>query len=69
MTDILFTTKQAADYLNVSMSFLEHDRLYGAEIPFVRVGRRSVRYQKSVLDRYLQSRIRKNTVEPRSTGI
>lgn len=68
MSDTLLTTKQASVYLSVSTSTLEHDRWRGAEIPFVRVGKRSVRYQKSVLDHYLQSRIRKNTIDADQLG-
>lgn len=59
--DKLLTTKQAARFLSVSVAFLERDRWAGAEIPFVRVGSRSVRYQLSELEAYVRSRVRKST--------
>jgi len=59
--DNLLTTKQAARFLSVSVAFLERDRWAGAEIPFVRVGSRSVRYQLSELEAYVRSRVRKST--------
>ena len=55
----LFTTKEAAAYLSVSVSFLERDRWAGATIPYVRVGKRAVRYELETLKAYLRSRIRK----------
>ncbi len=61
MDDRLLTTKEAARILAVSEAFLERDRWAGAEIPFVRVGSRGVRYQRSDLEAYICSRIRKST--------
>ena len=61
MTDRLMTTKEAARYLGVSEAFLERDRWAGAEIPFVRVGARAVRYQLTALEAFVSSRIRKST--------
>ena len=61
MDDRLLTTKEAARFLGVSVAFLERDRWAGAEIPFVRVGSRGVRYRRSDLEAYIQSRIRKST--------
>lgn len=52
----LLTTKQAAEYLGVSMAFLERDRWAGAKVPFVRIGSRTVRYLKSDLEQYIESR-------------
>lgn len=57
----LLTTKEAARFLGVSEAFLERDRWAGAEIPFVRVGARAVRYQISALEAFVNSRIRKST--------
>ncbi len=59
--DKLLTTKEAARFLGVSEAFLERDRWAGAEIPFVRVGSRSVRYQLSELEAFVRSRVRKST--------
>lgn len=61
MDDRLLTTKEAARFLSVSEAFLERDRWAGAEIPFVRVGSRGVRYRRSDLETYIRSRIRKST--------
>ena len=67
MNDRLLTTKEAARFLGVSAAFLERDRWAGAEIPFVRIGSRAVRYQliiefhnPSVRD-YLETRVRSYT--------
>ncbi len=57
----LFTTKEAAKFLGVSAAFLERDRWAGAQIPFIRVGSRAVRYDPDVLNAFVQSRIRKST--------
>ncbi len=57
----LLTTKQAADILGVSQSFLERDRWAGAQIPFVRVGKRSVRYRNKDLDAFIESRVFSST--------
>lgn len=48
---------EAAQYLNVSPEFLQGDRWRGATIPFIRVGRRGVRYRQSDLDNYIESRV------------
>ena len=60
MTNLL-KTKEAARFLGVSEAFLERDRCYGAEIPFVRIGKRGVRYELAVLQEYARGRIRKST--------
>ena len=52
----LLTTKQAAKYLGVSMAFLEGDRWAGAQVPFVRIGSRAVRYLKEDLEAYVKER-------------
>ena len=61
MNEPLLTTKEAAKRLGVSEAFLERDRWAGADIPFIRIGKRGVRYQRETLDAYIQSRIRKST--------
>ncbi len=63
MSERLLTTQEAADYLGISSSFLERDRWAGAQIPFVRVGRRTVRYQLSELDNYIAGKTRTNTAD------
>lgn len=64
MSHNLLTTPQAASFLNVSVAFLERDRWAGARIPFIRVGKRAVRYMRADLDDYLQGQRRSNTFEP-----
>jgi hypothetical protein len=54
----LLTTKEAAKFLGMSEAFLERDRWTGARIPYVLVGKRAIRYERSVLEAYVQSRIR-----------
>ena len=49
------TTAEAAKLLRVSTAFLERERYERPNecIPFVRIGRRCVRYLREDLDRYL----------------
>jgi excisionase family DNA binding protein len=58
----LFSSKEAARYLGMSVAFLERDRWAGARIAFVKIGR-AVRYRRSELDRYIESRTRRSTSE------
>ncbi len=61
MDDRLLTTKEAANFLGVSEAFLERDRWAGADIPFIQVGSRAVRYQLSTLEAFVRSRVRTST--------
>jgi len=63
MARFLLHTKQAADYLGVSIAFLERDRWSGPKIPFIRVGSRAVRYRLDDLDNYIESQRRGNSLE------
>lgn len=56
MLERLLTTKEAAHFLGVSPAFLERDRWAGAQIPFIRVGSRAVRYEKEELQTFINSR-------------
>jgi len=56
MKDGLLTTKDAARFLGVSKAFLERDRWAGAQIPFIRVGARAVRYRVADLEAFMDSR-------------
>ena len=56
MSRTLLTTKEAAKYLNVSVSFLAKDRMRGGGIPYVKIGRKTIRYDRDELDKYLESR-------------
>jgi predicted DNA-binding transcriptional regulator AlpA len=51
----LLNTQQAAEFLGVSVAFLERDRWAGARVPYIKVGSRAVRYQQSDLEQYIQS--------------
>jgi len=51
----LLNTQQAAEFLGVSVAFLERDRWAGARVPFIKVGSRAVRYKQSDLDQYIES--------------
>ena len=57
----LLTNKEAAEYLKISVAFLDRDRWAGAKIPFVKLGTRSIRYRKKDLDDYIKSKIRQST--------
>lgn len=63
MTLHLLTTKQAAEYLSVSPSFLEKDRWRGARIPFIRISSRSIRYRLEALDSYIDGQTMGSTSE------
>lgn len=56
MSEPLLTTVDAADFLCVSVAFLERDRWAGARIPFIKVGTRAVRYRRSDLEQYVAAR-------------
>ena len=64
MENRLLTTKEAARFLGVSCAFLERDRWKGAQIPFVKVGTRSVRYELSALEQYVADQRRRSTSVP-----
>ena len=56
MSNSLIGQKEAADYLKLSEATLERDRWRGGDIPFVRVGPRSIRYDLDQLNTYLESK-------------
>ncbi len=64
MTNVLLTTKEAAQYLGMSKAFLERDRWAGARIPFVKLGARAVRYRQADLESYIESKVRLSTSDP-----
>ena len=64
MSKSLIGQKEAADYLKLSEATLERDRRRGGEIPYIRVGPRSIRYDLSQLNEYLESKtVRKEVVD------
>ena len=46
----------AATFLGLSEATLERDRWRGGNIPFIRVGPRSIRYSLDQLEEYVRSR-------------
>ena len=58
--DRLLTTQEAADFLNVSVSWLAKARMTGEGPPFVKMVK-TVRYRKSVLREYVRTRMRRST--------
>jgi len=56
ITPGLIKQNEAASYLGLSEATLERDRWRGGDIPFIRVGPRSIRYDLNQLDAYLESR-------------
>ena len=54
MSKSLIGQKEAADYLNLSEATLERDRWRGGDIPFIRVGPRSIRYDLDELNIYIE---------------
>lgn len=57
MTDTnheVFTTAEAARYLRCSKQWLEVNRDAEGKPPYVRVGKRIIRYRKTTLDQWLE---------------
>lgn len=59
----LLSNREAARYLSMSEAFLNRDRWQGATIPFIRIGSRAIRYRKSDLDNFVESRVYQSTSE------
>lgn len=56
--DRLLTTVEAAQFLNVSKSFLDHDRFYETgKVPFCKIDPRIIRYRLSDLQRMINDRM------------
>ena len=75
MRNKLLTTEQAAKFLGMSKAFLERDRWAsartpgrGPRIPFVRVGKRAVRYERAVLEALVRDRTRRRVDRARLLG-
>mgnify|MGYP006429049645 CR=1 FL=1 len=56
MSKSLIGQKEAADYLKLSEATLERDRWRGGDIPFIRVGPRSIRYDFDQLNTYIEKK-------------
>ena len=63
MTTRLIKQSEAAAYLGLSEATLERDRWRGGNIPYIRVGPRSIRYSLDQLEEYVQSRTVRNISE------
>ncbi len=59
----LLNTRQAANYLGVSVAWLERERWVAGRVPFVRVGNRAVRYKLEDLDQYVERRTMRSTAD------
>jgi excisionase family DNA binding protein len=59
----LMTSSEAAEYLQVSRSWLAKTRMRGDGPPFIKLGRRSVRYSQAALQQWMKSRQRLSTSE------
>lgn len=57
----LLDKKKAAEFLGVSVAFLERDRWAGARIPFIKIGKRAVRYEIEDLEKYIEKQTRQST--------
>lgn len=60
----LLTEAQTAQRLQVSIRTLQGWRLSGGGPPFIKLGRRSVRYRMSDLDRWIEEQRRTSTSDP-----
>ena len=65
--DPLLSRQEAAEYLHISVKFLEKHALYGDGPPFIKIGRLA-RYRQSDLEAYIQHRKCSNTLEGKSIG-
>lgn len=63
-TDALLSTIETAALLSLSPRTLETLRVRGGGIPFIALSRRCVRYKKSDVLAYIESRRRKSTSDP-----
>lgn len=52
----LLTTRKAADMLGVSVSMLAKDRMNKGGIPYIKIGKKTIRYDYYELKRYLKRR-------------
>ncbi len=64
----LLSTREAALRLGVSTSWLDHDRVQAARIPFVRIGR-AIRYRPEDLDAFIAENRRQSTSDDGNTPL
>lgn len=58
----LLTSKEAANFLRLSLSWLSKSRMSGGGPPFVKIGR-SIRYHEGALLKWLKGQTRQSTSE------
>ena len=58
---VIFTTREAARYLGLSISTLNKWRCYGFGPKYLKLGR-AVRYRQEELDRYLEDQLYQSTL-------
>jgi predicted DNA-binding transcriptional regulator AlpA len=61
--DKLLTTKEVAGFLNKAEQSLVNDRFDGKGLPYVKVGKRSIRYWKSDVMAHCQNRVEPKSIE------
>jgi excisionase family DNA binding protein len=61
----LLTTKEAARLLRVSHRTMEEWRCRGGGPPFIKLGRRAVRYCEEALQRFIFDSVQTNTASPK----
>ena len=62
--DALWTTVEFAHVRGQSVRTLESERLKGGGCPFIRLGRRAIRYRCGTAMEYIAARERKSTSDP-----
>jgi excisionase family DNA binding protein len=65
---VFITTREAARYLGLGKSTLEHYRLYGGGPTFCRLGPKTVRYRKEDLDTWAAGQTFTSTSDPGQGG-
>jgi predicted DNA-binding transcriptional regulator AlpA len=60
---VLLTPKEAAKVLKVSLSWLAKARMRGDGPPFIKIGRRAIRYSEAALVQWTKSQQRMSTSE------
>jgi excisionase family DNA binding protein len=54
---------EVASWLSISVRTLRNWRVQGGQIPFIRVGKKSIRYRSSDVESWLASRVRTSTAD------
>jgi excisionase family DNA binding protein len=54
---------ELASWLSISVRTLRNWRVQGGQIPFIRVGKKTIRYRTSDIEAWLAARVRTSTTE------